>query len=68
MKFYIESMNGSGMKFNSKEDFLKEISLMIDDCEKNGGTYLSFQADSDASWFDSSDDDDDEEDEDDCYD
>lgn len=67
MKFYIESMNSSGMKFNSKEDFLEEISLMIDDCEQNGGSYLSFQVESDTSCFCCSDEDD-YEDEDDCCD
>lgn len=53
MKFYIETTNdnGSGMKYNTKEDFLKEISLMIDDCIANGGTYFDAQIDSDASCF-----------------
>lgn len=53
MKFYIETLNdsGSGMKYNTKEDFLKEISLMIDDCIANGGTYFDAQVDSDASCF-----------------
>lgn len=69
MKFYIESMNSSGMKFNSKEDFLEEISLMIDDCKQNGGSYLSVQVESDASCFCCSDEDEDDyEDENDCCD
>jgi hypothetical protein len=53
MKFYIETLNdsGSGMKYNTKEDFLKEISLMIDDCIANGGTFFDAQIDSDASCF-----------------
>lgn len=53
MKFYIETLNdnGSGMKYNAKEDFLKEISLMIDDCIVNGGTRFDVQIDSDASCF-----------------
>lgn len=53
MKFYIETMNdnGSGMTYNTKEDFLEEISLMIDDCIANGGTYFDVQIDSDASCF-----------------
>lgn len=53
MKFYINTMNdnGSGMKYYTKEDFLKEISLMIDDCISNGGTYFSSDIDSDASCF-----------------
>lgn len=53
MKFYIETINdnGSGMKYNTKEEFLKEISLMIDDCITNGGTFFDVQVDSDASCF-----------------
>ena len=53
MKFYIETINdnGSGMKYNTKEEFLKEISLMIDDCIANGGTYFSINVDVDASCF-----------------
>lgn len=53
MKFYIETINdnGSGMKCNTKEEFLAEISKMIDDCIENGGTFIDFTADSDASFF-----------------
>lgn len=53
MKFYIETLNdnGSGMEYKTKEDFLKEISLMIDDCIANGGTFFDAQIDSDASCF-----------------
>lgn len=53
MKFYIETLNdnGSGMKYNTKEDFLKELSKMIDDCIANGGTFFDAQIDSDASCF-----------------
>ena len=53
MKFYIETINdnGSGMTYNTKEKFLKEISLMIDDCIANGGTFFDAQIDSDASCF-----------------
>lgn len=53
MKFYIETTNdnGSGMVYNTKEDFLNEISLMIDDCVANGGTYFDAQIDSDESCF-----------------
>lgn len=53
--FTIETLNdnGSGMKYHTKEDFLKEISLMIDDCIANGGTYFDVQVDSDASCFQS---------------
>lgn len=54
MKFYIQTLNdnGSSMKFNTKEDCVREISLMIDDCVANGGTFISFDVDSDASCFD----------------
>lgn len=53
MKYYIETINdnGSRMKYNTKEEFLAEISKMIDDCIENGGTYIDFTADSDASFF-----------------
>lgn len=53
MIYYIKTMNdnGSGMKYKSKEDLLAELSRMIDDCQKNGGTFMDFQVDSDASCF-----------------
>lgn len=51
MKFYINTENGSGQKFSSKEDFLKEMSLMIDDCIANGGTVFEISVDADASCF-----------------
>lgn len=39
------------MKYNAKEEFLSEISRMIDDCIENGGTFFDVQVDSDASCF-----------------
>lgn len=53
MKFYIQTINdnGSGMKYNTKEECIKEIGLMIDDCIANGGTFISFDVDADASCF-----------------
>ena len=53
MKYTIETMNdnGSGMAFKAKEEFMKEIGLMIDDCIANGGTFFDVQVDSDASCF-----------------
>jgi len=55
VKFTIETLNdsGSGMKYTDKEAFLKEVSLMIDDCIANGGTYFDIAVDSDASCFSS---------------
>ena len=53
IKFTIETLNdnGSGMKYTSKNEVLREISLMIDDCQRNGGTFMDFQIDSDVSCF-----------------
>lgn len=53
MIYYIKTMNdnGSGMKYKSKEDLLAEFSRMIDDCQKNGGTFIDFQIGSDVSCF-----------------
>ena len=51
MTFYIGSENASGMSFKTKEDFLKEISLMIDDCEANGGTQFDIMVEADASCY-----------------
>ena len=62
MKFYIQTLNdsGSGMKYNTKEACLKEIGLMIDDCIANGGTFISFDVDADASCFNIDEEDDEE--------
>ena len=60
MKFYIGSDSGSGQEFNSKEAFLHELALMIDDCEANGGTQFDVTVDADASCFYIPSDDDDE--------
>lgn len=53
VSFTIETLNdnGSGMEYTSKEEFMKELSLMIDDCIANGGTFFDIQVDSDASCF-----------------
>ena len=53
INFTIETLNdnGSGMEYTSKEAFMKELSLMIDDCIANGGTFFDVQVDSDASCF-----------------
>lgn len=53
MNYTIETLNdnGSGMKFRNKEELLKELSMMIDDCIANGGTFFDVQVDSDASCF-----------------
>lgn len=52
MRFYIGSDSGSGQTFSNKEAFLKELSLMIDDCETNGGSQFDVTVDADASCFD----------------
>jgi hypothetical protein len=53
MKFYINTLNdnGSGMEYNTKEKFLHKLSLMIDDCIANGGTFFDANIDADASCF-----------------
>ena len=38
----------SGCEYSNKENFLKELSFMIDDCIANGGTYFSITIDADA--------------------
>lgn len=60
--FTIETLddNGTGMTYRTKKEFLKEISLMIDDCIDNGGTYFDIQVDSDASCFYQDEDDEDD--------
>lgn len=50
-EFFIGSLNASGMTFNTKEEFLEELSMMIDDCIANGGTYFSVDVDADASCY-----------------
>ncbi len=51
MSFYIGQDNGSGQEFNSKEEFLHELSLMIDDCTTNGGTQFDVTVEADACCF-----------------
>lgn len=53
INFTIETLNdnGSGMEYTSKEAFMNEISLMINDCIANGGTFFDVQVDSDVSCF-----------------
>lgn len=57
MDFYIHTLNdnGSGMIYRTKEEFLEEVSLIIDDCISNGGTFFEVQIDSNASCFYNSD-------------
>lgn len=38
-------------KWLEEEDLLAELSMMIDDCIANGGTFFDVQVDSDASCF-----------------
>ena len=51
MKLSIYTENGSGMKFSNKEEFLRELALMIDDCEANGGSFFSVEVYADASCY-----------------
>lgn len=53
MKFTISTLNdnGSGMAYKTKEELMKEIGLMIDDCVANGCTFFDIQVDADASCF-----------------
>ena len=53
MKFIITTINdnGSGMKYNTKEEFIGEVEKMIKDCYNNGGTFFSIDVDADASCF-----------------
>ena len=51
MKYTISMESGSGQKFNTKEDFLKEVEMMIDDCIANGGTQFDIEVYADASCF-----------------
>lgn len=51
MNFFIKTLNGSEMSYDSKEDFLKELSLMVDECMENGGTFMEVSVDADASCF-----------------
>ena len=51
MKFFIATESSSGYSARNKEDFLRELSLMIDDCAKNGGTQFDVEVYADASCF-----------------
>lgn len=43
--------NSSGCSYYTKEEFLKEISAMIDDCIANGGTHFDAEITTDASCY-----------------
>lgn len=43
--------NGSGCFYYTKEEFLKEISAMIDDCIANGATHFDAEITTDASCY-----------------
>ena len=51
MEYSVCVESGSGCEYQTKEDLLKEISLMIDDCINNGGTFFSVCVESDASCY-----------------
>jgi hypothetical protein len=43
--------NGSGCAYYTKEKFLEEISVMIDDCIANGGSCFDVEVMTDASCY-----------------
>ena len=43
--------NGSGCTYYTKEKFLEEISVMIDDCIANGGSHFDVEVLTDASCY-----------------
>lgn len=51
ISYYIGTPSSSGMKFDSKEAFLHEISNMIDNCIANGGTQFDIMVEADAKCF-----------------
>ena len=53
MKYFISKLNdnGSGMEYATKEEFLKEVSRLVNDFESNGGTRFDMTVDSDVSCF-----------------
>lgn len=53
IKFNILTLNdnGSGMEYFNKEDFLKEVSMMIDDFITNEGTQFTILVNADKSCF-----------------
>lgn len=51
MKFSVGTEYGSGCEYFTKEDFLNEMSLMIDDCRDNGGTCFDVVVYADASCY-----------------
>ena len=53
MNFYINTSidNGTGMTFNSKEEFLQTLSVLIDNCITNNCNYFDVMIDSDTNCF-----------------
>ena len=51
ISFYIATENSSGMKFQTKEAFMSEVSKMVDNCIENGGTQFDIQVDANANCF-----------------
>lgn len=48
---YIRDIGGTEQEFNGKKEFLDTLSSMIDDCEKNGGTYFDVEVESDVKGY-----------------
>lgn len=49
MNFSIYTENGSGCEYFSKDQFLEELSRMIDDAKDNGASYFEVEVSCDAS-------------------
>lgn len=57
MDYSIYTQGGTGLKYTTKEDFLNEISDMIDKSIGHGGSWVSIELFSDASVYENEEDD-----------
>lgn len=51
MEFYIAHEDGNVLSYDTKEEFLEELALQIDDSEESGGTFFSVEVESDGDCF-----------------
>lgn len=51
MNFYVATESGSGCTYFTKEEFLAEVGMMIDDCVANGGSFFHAFVEADASCY-----------------